>query len=266
MDRRICIYSNNTDQSRSTEELLRKCFEKEGITAEIVPSDKTDLLVVIGGDGSMLDAIHKFDFPTFPVIGINTGHLGFFQELAAHQVGMFIERYEAGKFNIQESSVVEAEVFLDGRQEKLKGLNEIVIRGTQSYSTHLNISIGDSFIENFSGDGILVATSSGSTAYNYSVGGAIVDPRLDVLQVTPIAPMNTTAYRSFTSSLILPPELSLEIVPQYKRDVLLYVMNDGIEHRYSNVTRIKVSFSPAKVDLLRFDSYDFWNKVKTKFL
>ena len=87
------------------------------------------------------------------------------------------------------------------------------IKGSDSYSIHLNISIGGSFIERFSGDGLLIATPAGSTAYNYSLGGSIVDPRLKILQVTPIAPMNTTAYRSFTSSILLPSDLSLGVVP-----------------------------------------------------
>ena len=74
--------------------------------------------------------------------------------------------------------------------------------------TSISASTGVS-IEKFSGDGILVATSAGSTAYNYSLGGSIVDPRLKLLQVTPIAPMNTTAYRSFTSSILLPSDLTI---------------------------------------------------------
>lgn len=264
--KKICIYSNNTDVSKDTETLLRDRFEKAGIVAQNIVEEDTDLLVVIGGDGSMLSAVHKFEFPQVPIIGINTGHLGFFQELAPEDVSMFIEKYESGEFNIQKSSVVQAEIYAGGKLDVLKGLNEIVIRGSHSYSTHLTISIGDSFIENFSGDGILVASSSGSTAYNYSVGGSIVDPRIDVLQVTPIAPMNTTAYRSFTSSLLLPPELTLDIVPEFKRNDTIYLINDGFEHTYCSPDHIKIEFSDSAVDLLRFESYDFWNKVKTKFL
>jgi len=79
---KICIYSNNTDVSKDTETLLRDRFEKAGIVAQNIVEEDTDLLVVIGGDGSMLSAVHKFEFPQVPIIGINTGHLGFFQELA----------------------------------------------------------------------------------------------------------------------------------------------------------------------------------------
>ncbi len=130
---------------------------------------------------------------------------------------------------------------------------------------HFGIAIDGKPLERFSGDGILVATSSGSTAYNYSLGGSIVDPRLDLLQVTPIAPMNTTAYRSFTSSILLPAEVSLEIYPVYD-DNRIFILNDGKETGYSNVKDVKVEVSDTMVHLMRFKNYDFWNKVKTKFL
>ena len=120
-------------------------------------------------------------------------------------------------------------------------------------------------IERFSGDGLLVATPAGSTAYNYSLGGSIVDPRLKLLQVTPIAPMNTTAYRSFTSSILLPAELSVGVLPE-QNDNRIFIVNDGIETGYSNVGSISLMISDTTVHLMRFKDYDFWSKVKTKFL
>lgn len=130
---------------------------------------------------------------------------------------------------------------------------------------HLNICIEGEPIEKFSGDGILVATSAGSTAYNYSLGGSIVDPRLKLLQVTPIAPMNTTAYRSFTSSILLPAELSLSIVPELDENKI-FIMNDGIQTGYSNVKKVVVTEAETIVQLLRLKNYNFWDKIKTKFL
>lgn len=262
----VCIFSNNTDLSKTAESILREKFAESGVAAGETLTDDTDLLVVIGGDGSMLSAIHEFDFPSVPVIGINTGHLGFFQEIAPEHVGLLLDRYRQGKFSIQKSHAIRAKIYTDEGCETLDGMNEIVIRGPQSYSTHLNIFIGDSFIEKFSGDGILVASSAGSTAYNYSVGGAIVDPRINVLQVTPIAPMNTTAYRSFMSSIILPPDMQLNVDPEYKHDKVLYVMDDGFEHRFDAPTHITIEISDKEISLLRLEDYDFWNKVKTKFL
>ena len=265
--RLVCIRTNEMPTSLETADLLKAKLITSGFEVTEEFSDKAELLVSIGGDGATLDAIHQYDFPAMPIVGINTGHLGFFQEFHPEELDEFIFNYKEGHYSTQELVTVQAKVTTeDGREVIHTGLNEVVIRGSLSYSTHLNISIGDSFIERFSGDGILIASPAGSTAYNYSVGGSIVDPRLNLLQVTPIAPMNTTAYRSFTSSVLLPSDLTLGIIPEYTRNDSTYILTDGKETLYHNLKRITVGFSDKVIKLIRFESYDFWNKVKTKFL
>lgn len=262
----ISIYTNNTKASKDAYGLLKDKLESNGFEVRDDYHASVELLVTIGGDGATLQAIQKYDFPDVPIIGINTGHLGFFQEISPDQLDEFIHNYKAKKFQLQPTTAVQATVRTPQGEFVHKGFNEVVLRGGNSYTVHFDISIGDSFIERFSGDGILIATSAGSTAYNYSLGGSIVDPRLKLLQVTPIAPMNTTAYRSFTSSILLPPDLTLNVVPEEGRDSTVYILCDGIETKYEDTKHIRVEFSDTVVNLLRFETYDFWNKVKTKFL
>lgn len=262
----ISVYANETRISGETSKLLRAKLESSGFAAVCDYVPEAELLVCIGGDGATLEAIHKYDFPNVPIIGINTGHLGFFQEIHPEELDSFIFNYKAAKYVLQPMATVKATVRKGDEEHIVRGLNEIVIRGSHAYTSHYNISIGGSFIERFSGDGIIVSTPAGSTAYNYSIGGAIVDPRLKLLQVTPIGPMNTTAYRSFTSSLLLPSDLSLEIVPEYTKKSITYVIADGFENKYEDIDSLKIEYAATTVNLLRFESYDFWNKVKTKFL
>lgn len=268
IERKIKLYSNDTDISIKTEKMLREKLETNGFSVAEEFSSDCELLICIGGDGAFLEAIHLYDYPSIPIIGINTGHLGFFQEISLDQLDLFIENYKEGKYQTQTLSMVAAKITLSHKTLYLNGLNEIVIKGRNTHAIHLSISIGGKFIERCSGDGILVATAAGSTAYNYSLGGAIVDPRLKLLQVTPIAPMNTTAYRSFTSSILLPSELELGVVPEAedKRDDTMFIINDGIQHRYNNVKNIELKFSNKEITLLRFEHYYFWDKVKSKFL
>jgi NAD+ kinase len=148
----------------------------------------------------------------------------------------------------------------------VRALNEIVVRGGGSHLAHLNIYIGDSFIEQFCGDGVVISTPAGSTAYNYSLGGSIVDPRIELLQVTPIAPINSTAYRSFTSGVLLPQELSVAILPDYPQTANLLITADGVETEYEGIERIRIGLGPDVVTLLRFKDYDFWETVKRKLL
>lgn len=272
----IYIHTNGTEVSAKTKEMLQSKLERSGIPVLSEFRSDAELVVCIGGDGAFLDAVHKFEFPHVPFIGINTGHLGFFQEILPEQLDEFIFNYKQRKYSLQPLSTVKAEVIgteytenasdSDGKcASEFRALNEVLIKSAHSRSIHLNISIGGSFIERFSGDGILVATSAGSTGYNYSLGGSIVDPRLKLLQVTPIAPMNTTAYRSFTSSILLPSDMTIGIIPETENSELCVAV-DGIEHKYGDIKEINISMAGTVVNLLRFEGYDFWNKVKTKFL
>ncbi|MFR7989834.1 MAG: NAD(+)/NADH kinase [Anaerovoracaceae bacterium] len=267
MNRKIFIYANDSEMSRKTEKNLKQKLDSSGFT--LLPSYRADadLLVCIGGDGTFLEVIHRFDFPPMPIIGINTGHLGFFQEIMPSMLDDFIFNYSQGRYSIQQLSTVKIAVKTKEGISQHVGLNEVIIKGQSTCSVHLNISIGGSFIERFSGDGLLIATPAGSTAYNYSLGGSIVDPRLNILQVTPIAPMNTTAYRSFTSSILLPSDLSLGVVTDAgSKQEGLSVVYDGYTADYAEIEEIEVSFSDTLVNLMRFENYDFWTKVKSKFL
>ncbi len=269
MSRKIFIHANETEASKRTVKKLRSKLDNVGFTVIDKFCESAELMVCIGGDGTFLEAIHKYDFPQIPIIGINTGHLGFFQEIMPDKLDDFIFNYTQGKFSIQTLSTVKAAVVSDGVLTEHVGLNEVVITGGTNHAIHLNMSIDGSFIERFSGDGLLISSPAGSTAYNYSLGGSIVDPRLKLLQVTPIAPMNTTAYRSFTSSILLPFDLSLGVKPDYnncEHTWPISVVCDGYNTTYDTIDSIEVTFSETKVNLMRFEGYDFWTKVKSKFL
>ncbi|MGI6752453.1 MAG: NAD(+)/NADH kinase [Anaerovoracaceae bacterium] len=262
----VYIFSKCDEISQKIQE---KMCEKLGcagftITGEFDPN--AELIISIGGDGTFLRLLHQYDFPSVPCVGINTGHLGFFQEIRPDGLDEFIEKYKKGMCTVQRLQTAKLVVWTDQKVVEYTGLNEVVIRRSMEKSIHLDIAIGESCIERFSGDGILVATPSGSTAYNYALGGSIVDPRLSLLQLTPIAPMNTNAYRSFTSSILLPSDMAIQIYPDNKKDDKTLVVTDGIGYDLKNVNKIEVSLSGKEVMLLRLDGYDFWHKVKDKFL
>ena len=192
----ISLFTNETERSTGVETQLKEKLAARGYQVTEGYDDDAELLICIGGDGAFLRTMHRCDFPETPIVGINTGHLGFFQEVWPEEFDNFIVDYELGSYTIQKlGTVMGIATTTDGKKDVHIGLNELAVTGSKSYSIHLDLSIDGKPIEKFSGDGILVATSAGSTAYNYSLGGSIVDPRLNSLQVTPLAPMNTTAYR-----------------------------------------------------------------------
>ncbi len=267
----ITVFRNQKEDSIKAENFLREKFDDKEffITNELTKDTK--IIMCIGGDGTLLEGVHKFDFPNIPFLGVNTGHLGFFQEIRPNQLEDFIDSYRKNQYTIQELSTLEA-TFKgeDSKDITIKGLNEIVVRSPKiAKPVHLCLSIDDTFMENFSGDGIAVSSSAGSTAYNYSLGGSILDPELDAIQLTPISPMNNKAYRSFTSSILLSANRVIKVAPDtpiWDNKQNIKISADNLEFEYQGVGTIHIKISNKKVKLLRFLNYNFWRKIKEKFL
>ncbi|MCQ2550582.1 MAG: NAD(+)/NADH kinase [Clostridia bacterium] len=267
MERKVLIFTNSSEVSEETKNCLVSKLNKSGFEITDVLDEKVELAFCIGGDGTLLSFLNTYDMPQVPIIGINTGSLGFFQEILPEDIDYFLDNYQRGKYSVQTLHTVKASINTSHGEVIQYGLNEIAIKSGNTFPLHLDLSIGGSPIERFSGDGLLVCTPAGSTAYNYSLGGSIVDPRIKMLQVTPIAPLNTTAYRSFTSSILLPYDLRLGIKPNYnKQDTKIEILHDGFSTVYEDIEGINIFFSDKSVHLIRLNNYDFWSKVKSKFL
>lgn len=262
----INIVSNNKPLSLETARILKYKLEKNNFIVPDVFDYNAELIICVGGDGSFLRTVHKYKFPDIPIIGVNTGHLGFFQELSPHELDEFIYKYSKGDYIIDKINPIEGIICTRNSCIEIMGINEIVIKADKSTTIHLNLSLDESFLEKFSGDGILISTPTGSTAYNYSLGGSIVDPRLNLMQITPMAPINTTAYRSFTSSIVVPKYSTIKIHPEYIYENSILIVSDGMEYKYNGIAEIQVKLSELEIKLLRLKEYNFWSKVKEKFL
>lgn len=266
MDGTITISYNKSDKSLETKNILIEKLYKVGFKVSDYIEEDTILIISIGGDGSFLKAIHKFNFTNIPIIGINTGHLGFFAEISPDTIDDFIKSYINKEYCIQQISPLEASICTKSKCVNVQAINEIVIKNIMSRTVHLDLQVNSIKIEHFSGDGMLISTPTGSTAYNYSAGGSIVDPNLNLLQLTPIAPMNTNAYRSFTSSIILPTNSIITISPEYEFEDSILIVIDGKQYKITQIKEVRIYQSDLKINLLRLNGYEFWNKVAEKFL
>ena len=271
--RKISVIEHGIGDSKQIAETLADKLREADFCPIMNEAEGAELIVVIGGDGSFLKTLQRFDFPTVPFVGVNTGHLGFFQELNAGDLDEFIYKYSHGQFRQQCYRTVSGSVEYAGGKRILRGLNDLAIKAPNSRLAHFDIYIGENLVEKFHGDGVVISTPAGSTAYNYALGGSIVDPGIDMLQLAPIAPVNTTAYRSFTSGIVLPPGKPIKIFPDpdsadddngLGRETLVAI--DGNEERFSGVHSIEAGLSEQSVTLLRFKDYKFWNTVKQKLL
>jgi NAD+ kinase len=236
-----------------------------GLTKEAMDNRDISLFICIGGDGLFLKSLNYFNFPNIKIAGINTGHLGFFQEFGKNNIDEFLDKYEKKDYIKNKYYPIEAKILAD-KKTKLKCLNEITVKGSHAHAIELDLYIGKSMIEKFYGDGLIVSTSAGSTAYNYAIGGSIIDHRLNILQLAPIAPIKSAVFSSFTSSIVLPATEKLKILPIYSKPKEILIAADGISHDLKNIKNIEIKLSKTPITLLRFSDYDFWDKAKKKLL
>jgi NAD+ kinase len=183
---------------------------------KIVPLEQmigaVDLIVLLGGDGTLLGTADRIAMAgaSIPILGVNFGSLGFLTEITLPELYDSLEAAINGDTPIEERLMLNAEIVEDGRVlEHVRVLNDVVVtRGALSRMTDLSVSVNDQFVARFKADGLIVATATGSTAYNLSAGGPIVHPGVDALVVTPIAPHTLT-----NRPVVVPASFTLLIQP-----------------------------------------------------
>ena len=149
-----------------------------------------DVIIVLGGDGTLLNIARQSASYNVPLLGINLGHLGFLTEVEAEDMYSALETIISGEYEIEKRMMLVATVEKDGIQlEKSIALNDVgITKGPFSRIISLGIYINDNFVDLYSADGVIISTPTGSTAYSLSAGGPIVSPDLEVLIITPICP------------------------------------------------------------------------------
>jgi NAD+ kinase len=265
-DKIINIITNEIKFSLDISNLLKKELEKYNYIVSDEYSPDAELNISVGGDGSFLRCLHKNNFPSIPIIGMNTGSLGFYPELSPKDITSFAREYHGGNFVINKLNLLQSEICSEKDSYTIYALNDIAIKGDKSRTIHLDVFIDYNHLQTVSGDGIIVSTPMGSSAYNYSSGGSIVYPSLNTMQVTPIAPLNSNAYRCLSSSIIVPPDLHIIIVPEYRYIENVVFSVDGEEINFDKVTHANFSVSKKQINMLSIGSFNYWKVIKEKFL
>ncbi len=260
---KVKLFVNDNLKSRKAaeeirEELLNNNFE--------IVEDNFDLGIAVGGDGSFLRMITNSNFDSdCYYVGINAGTLGFAQDISLEEVKSFVKSL-TGELNCEKIAIGEVEVYFKNQIVKnFNIVNEIVIRNEELNTLHANVLVDDSLLEKYVGDGLLIATSFGSTAYNLSFGGSIVFNTFDTLQITPIAPLNNKSYRNLINSVIIPSNKTIIVEPNSNDDNLLITV-DGKNTFLNEVEKIKIVINNKTINIIRKQDYNFIKKVNEKFI
>lgn len=260
---KIKIYCNENKKSIIVLNKLKKLLLDNKF---IIVDTNPDLAIAIGGDGAFLRLVKQENYNSKLIyIGINSGTLGFLQEVRINEIKDLINSLNENNYFIEEVGIQETIIITDKNKHLFNSLNEIVIREKELNTACLKILIGNNLLEEYSGDGILISTSVGSTAYNLSFGGSIIYNTLHTLQITPVAPLNSSSYRTLKNSVVVPEKMCIKIIPsKYKKDLLVSI--DGENKILENVKFIRTKVDKKRIKFMRFKKYNYWQKVNEKFL
>jgi NAD+ kinase len=222
-----------------------------GVEAELDEEDDgaslqgCDLVVVLGGDGSVLRCARRVLETGTPILGVNLGRLGFLTELDGSQVRERLDDVLSGRGRIEERAMLRAEV--SGKQEVFHGLNEAVIgRATLSRAIQLAVDVDETRIADYRCDGVIVATATGSTAYAVSVGGPILYPESSDLVIVPVAP-----HLSAEHAVLVPGSETVHVTLEPDQQAVLSV--DGTaDYELHEGDSVQVSLSEHRARFLRF--------------
>lgn len=261
--KRIKLFVNHNKESEKIAERVKNKLVQKGF---LIVEDNYDLAIAIGGDGAFLRMVKQNNFNSdIYYVGINTGTLGFLQEINKDDIDTFIKKLKNNDFKIEYVGIQETTIKTQQENKRFFSLNEIVVREKELNTVVLDVTIDSFFLERFAGDGILITTSTGSTAYNLSYNGSIIYPTLHTLELTPIAPLNSKVYHVLTNSIIIPENKVITLTPiKGKKDLMITI--DGENIIYKDIKEIKTVVDQKRIACLRMKEYNFINIVQEKIL
>jgi len=182
-DKVINIASNNDEYTLEIKERLINLLRKNGYDYCDGFSKHGELNITIGGDGAFLRGVRESNFSTIPFVGINTGTLGFYPEITPEKLEAFIFDYISGNYNVNSVNLIESEIFSSKKSKKFYAVNDIILKRKDMKTIHMDVYIASNHLEKISGDGLIISSPLGSSAYNKSAGGSLVYPSLKTLNI-----------------------------------------------------------------------------------
>lgn len=260
--KKVKLFVNNNEESRNVAVGVVKKLEDSGF---FIDDKDYDIAIAIGGDGAFLRMVKDANFNEECLyVGINTGTLGFAQEVNVDQIDSFISALQEGNYKVEQIGFEEIIIDTNYGRSRHLALNEVVVRDENLNTANLDVEVDGQLLERFVGDGLLVSTSFGSTAYNLSYGGSIVYNTFHTLQLTPIAPLNNRSYRNLLNSVILPSDKEIIIRPTDRTKSLMLTI-DGDNISYKDVSQVSVS-EQREISVFRMKEYNFVKKINDKFV
>ncbi len=229
---------------------------------ESEPWEEIDSVLVLGGDGSILNAARRIYPCQIPILGVNLGQLGFLTRLESNKIEKAIEDLRTGKYQLEKRSMLLATVKNgDDSIQEIVALNDFTITAnSKARMIRLDLWVDNELFVTYPADGLIVATATGSTAYSLSAGGPILDPRLDAILVTPIC-----AHSLFARPVVFNRDARIKII-LHPNNVEVSLTADGqTDTSLRPGTEICFEKAPYVTQLIRFEGQGLFEALKSRF-
>lgn len=232
--------------------------------AEPGEAARHDLILLLGGDGFLMESLRLLEYPATPVFGVNFGTVGFLmntRECLHDLAGML----RGAAFQEEEHAVLEARVELeDGSRDTLLAFNDFVAERMTRQSIRLQLALDDVPFNHYAGDGFVFSTAAGSTAYNLAAGGPVVHPGIQAIVVTPLYPHRAAPFHSVQFSFLVPLRSRLRLLADDLPKRSMRLVADG--RQVERVSRADIGDSGRRVRLLRPQNHLFVKTLTRKFI
>ncbi|NLU35781.1 MAG: NAD(+)/NADH kinase [Clostridiales bacterium] len=221
----------------------------------------SDIILVLGGDGTILQTSRNAAKYGKPILGINLGRLGFLAEAEMSDLDSILDIIVSGSYQIEDRMMLDSQLIRKGKKvDSFLALNDIAVtKGSFARLIHLDVTINGEFVNHYAADGLLVSSPTGSTAYSLSAGGPVIYPGMECLLLTPICP------HTLTSRPIITDAESNIVIDVIDKNREIQVTIDGqhaVELQAGD--QITISKSNLKTQLIRLSGYGFFNLLRSK--
>ena len=259
--KKVSIYNNYGHNHQHKRSKVVKLLRENGFS----PMSAGEMVIVIGGDGTFLSAVKERYNHNPAFIALNSGNLGFFSEFHFNDAKDLMKMLKSGQYRIEEYPIYQVEIVQNnGRIMKEFFVNDCVIERKSSKIVHMNMKLDNKNNIPFASDGIIVASSLGSSGYTKSGGGAILLDHQPIFQISAISQVHNNAYSGLTNSAIVSDQTTLEITPSHKKMRSFRVVCDGKEIKAKNIKSIKITNRKQKFRVIRSKDFDMRKHIQSK--
>lgn len=261
---KIGIFANDTPRTERIKNQLKQKLIDRHITIDNL---NPEIVITIGGDGTLLSAFHHYQdqLETIRFLGVHTGHLGFYTDWRDNELDDLVISLQSDNKQAISYPLLDISVSYHGENQAQHylALNEATLKRI-GMTMGADVYVGGELFEHFRGDGLCVSTPTGSTAYNKSLGGAIIHPNLNVIQLTEISSLNNLVYRTISSPMVIPANDWITIVPNKASDFFMTVDQENIYGK--QIEQIMFKVSKRKIRFAKYRHTEFWRRVQAAFI